>query len=96
MIPPNSCPRFATENFNTIKNLLRQNKPVATLISYELPPLGVSFEYLQTFPVWGPLAVSIEINFGFTVDLHAVGFDTYGYMRYAKTGFDNPGLFKRA
>jgi Ca2+-binding RTX toxin-like protein len=66
--------------------LLNQN---AVMIDYLLPPLMVDFEYLQVFPVWGPLAVSIEISFGFTLDLHSVGFDTYGYQRYADGGFRN-------
>ena len=62
------------------------------MVDYILPPLGVEFEYLQVFPIWGPLAVSIEISFGFTIDLHSVGFDTYGYQRYADGGFRNPGV----
>ncbi|HET9823430.1 MAG TPA: LEPR-XLL domain-containing protein [Burkholderiaceae bacterium] len=64
----------------------------ADLVKYELPELGVSFEYLQVFPVWGPLAVSIEISFGFDLDLHAVGYDTYGYRRFAEGGFRNGAL----
>ncbi|MBI4292469.1 MAG: LEPR-XLL domain-containing protein [Betaproteobacteria bacterium] len=80
---------IVTDARQGIKMLLGES---ADLITYELPPLGVSFDYLQVFPVWGPLAVSIEISFGFTVDLHGVGFDTTGYMRYAEGGFRNPGL----
>jgi len=72
-----------------MKLFLDQN---ATLLQYDLPPLVVSFDYLQVFPVFGPLAVSIEISFSFGVDLHAVGFDTFGYKRYAEGGFRNPGL----
>ncbi|MEX0330675.1 MAG: LEPR-XLL domain-containing protein [Puniceicoccaceae bacterium] len=64
----------------------------ATIVEYELPPLSVGFEYLQVFPVWGPLAVSIEINFSFTLDLHSVGFDTYGIRRWAQTDFRNGAL----
>ena len=64
--------------------------PTATLIEYQLAPLEVGFDYTQVFPVWGPLAVSIEIGFDFTLDLHSVGFDTYGYKRYADGGFRNP------
>ncbi len=64
----------------------------AVMVDYLLPPLSVEFEYLQVFPIWGPLAVSIEISFGFTVDLHSVGFDTYGYERYADGGFRNAAL----
>lgn len=69
-----------------VKLLLDQN---AVMIDYLLPPLSVEFEYLQVFPIWGPLALSIEISFGFTIDLHSVGFDTYGYQRYANGGFRN-------
>ncbi len=67
------------------------NQP-ATLVSYALPPLDVDFSYLQVFPVFGPLAVSITISFGFGVDLHGIGFDTYGYQRYAAGGFRDPGV----
>jgi Ca2+-binding RTX toxin-like protein len=76
-----------TDARQTIGMFLNQN---AVMVDYKLPPLAVEFEYLQVFPVFGPLAVSIEISFGFTVDLHSVGFDTYGYQRYAKGGFYNP------
>ena len=81
--------KILTDPREGVKLLL--NKP-AEMIDYLLPPLGVEFEYLQVFPVWGPLAVSIEISFGFTVDLHSVGFDTYGYQRYANGGFHNSAL----
>ncbi len=64
----------------------------AVLVDYILPPLGVTFEYLQVFPIWGPLAVSIEISFGFTIDLHSVGFDTFGLHRYADGGVRNPAV----
>jgi Ca2+-binding RTX toxin-like protein len=72
-----------------VKLLLDQD---AVMIDYGLPPLGVDFGYLQVFPVWGPLAVSIEISFAFTVDLHSVGFDTNGYHRYGDGGFLNSNL----
>ncbi|MHC4281808.1 MAG: hypothetical protein ACYSWZ_02365, partial [Planctomycetota bacterium] len=81
-----SMPIF-TDPKQAIGLFLDQN---AIMVDYKLPPLSVEFEYLQVFPVWGPLAVSIEISFGFTVDLHSVGFDTYGFQRYAKGGFRNP------
>ncbi len=69
--------------------LLDQN---AVMIDYVIPPLSVEFEYLQVFPVYPPLAVSIEISFGFTLDMHSVGFDTYGYERYADGGFRNEAV----
>ena len=65
---------------------------VADLVSYELNPLLVDFSYFQAFPVFGPLSVGIEIGFGFMLDLHEVGFDTFGYKRYAESGFRNPAL----
>ncbi len=80
-----SMPIF-TDARQAMKLLLDQN---AVMVDYLLPPLAVDFSYLQVFPIWGPLAVSIEISFGFTVDLHSVGFDTYGYQRYARGGFRN-------
>ncbi|HEX4999611.1 MAG TPA: calcium-binding protein, partial [Terriglobia bacterium] len=64
----------------------------ADLVKYALPPLSVGFDYRQVFPVWGPLAVSIEISFAFGLDFHAVGFDTSGFRRYAEGGFRNPAL----
>jgi Ca2+-binding RTX toxin-like protein len=66
--------------------------PTATILEYPLKPLTVGFDYTQVFPVWGPLAVAIEISFEFTLDLHSVGFDTYGYKRYADGGFRNPAV----
>ena len=78
------------EPLEGIKLLL--GDPTATILEYELQPLEVGFDYTQVFPVWGPLAVSIEIGFDFTLDLHSVGFDTYGYKRYADGGFRNPGV----
>jgi Ca2+-binding RTX toxin-like protein len=65
---------------------------VADLISYELNPLSVDFSYFQVFPIIGPLAVGIEIGFGFMLDLHEVGFDTFGFQRYADSGFRNEAL----
>jgi len=78
-----------TDGFQSIGLLFGRN---AVLVDYALPPLGVEFEYLQVFPIWGPLAVSIEISFGFTVDLHSVGFDSFGLERYADGGFRNPAV----
>jgi Ca2+-binding RTX toxin-like protein len=62
-----------------------------TLIQADIPPLGVDFSWHQSFPVFGPLAVAIEVGFGVTIDL-SVGFDTYGFQRYAEGGFVNPTL----
>jgi Ca2+-binding RTX toxin-like protein len=78
-----------TDPLQAIGLFLNQN---AVMIDYQLPPLGVEFEYLQVFPIWGPLAVSIEIGFGFNIDLHSIGFDTYGYQRYADGGYRNPAI----
>jgi Ca2+-binding RTX toxin-like protein len=72
-----------------MKLLLDQN---ATMIDYLIPPLSVDFSYLQLFPIFGPLSLSITINFGFDLELHSVGFDTYGYQRYARGGFQNAAV----
>jgi Ca2+-binding RTX toxin-like protein len=76
-----------TDPTQGIKMLLGQT---ADIITYELQPLLVDFSYFQVFPIVGPLSVGIEIGFGFTLDLHEVGFDTFGYKRYADGGFRNP------
>ena len=78
-----------TQPAQGIQMLLGQ---VADLISYELNPLSVDFSYFQVFPVFGPLSVGIEIGFGFMLDLHEVGFDTFGFQRYADGGFRNPAV----
>jgi Ca2+-binding RTX toxin-like protein len=78
-----SMPIF-TDPRQGVKLLLDQN---ATMIDYLIPPLSVDFSYLQVFPIFGPLSLSIEIGFGFELDLHSVGFDTWGYQRYANGGF---------
>jgi Ca2+-binding RTX toxin-like protein len=75
-----------TDPRQAVMLLLNQN---AVMIDYLLPPLMVDFSYLQVFPIFGPLSLSIEISFGFTLDLHSVGFDTNGYQRYADGGFRN-------
>jgi len=78
-----------TDPTQGIKMLLGQT---ADLITYELQPLVVEFSYFQVFPIVGPLSVGIEIGFGFMLDLHEVGFDTFGYKRYAEGGFRNPAV----
>ena len=54
----------------------RAHDPFAVLVDYALPPLGVEFEYLQVFPVWGPLAGA-----GVSQPESPPTGDTYGFCR---------------
>jgi Ca2+-binding RTX toxin-like protein len=74
-----------TEIFN-----LLLGKPV-TLLTYDLRPLAVEFEYSQFFPIFGPLGASITGQVGVTADF-AFGFDTVGIQQFADSGFANPEL----
>jgi len=68
---------------NVFKLLLGQ--PDVTLVTYELPELGFSFEYFQEFPIWGPLAVTLRGAVSAGVDL-AVGYDTRGVEQFRRSG----------
>ncbi|HCU70037.1 MAG TPA: hypothetical protein DGF30_12660 [Desulfomicrobium sp.] len=61
----------------------------ATLITYDLPPFGLDFQWRQSFPVWGPFNVVLTIGAGVTVDL-AFGYDTEGVARFVEGDFENP------
>lgn len=68
-----------------------------TLVTYDLPPLGVEFSYTQRFPVFGPLFAVLTGEVGFSVDL-AFGYDLAGVKKFADGDFRNPldllaGLF---
>ncbi|MBC2714899.1 MAG: calcium-binding protein [Desulfobacteraceae bacterium] len=61
----------------------------ATLITYDLPPFGMDFQWRQSFPVWGPFFVVLTIGAGVEVDL-AFGYDTEGVSRFVEGDFSNP------
>jgi Ca2+-binding RTX toxin-like protein len=60
-----------------------------TLITYDLPPFGLDFSYLQKFMIWGPLWGRISLGFGVEIDL-AFGYDTRGIREFAAGDFTNP------
>ena len=72
-----------TEPMNIFK-LLMGDKAV-TLITLDLPALGMEFSYSQYFPIVGPLGARIGGKVGFKADL-AFGFDTRGFFDAAESG----------
>ncbi|MFC1783883.1 hypothetical protein ACFL02_09930, partial [Planctomycetota bacterium] len=63
----------------------------AVLVTYDMAPLEFEFEYSQFFPIYGPLGVSINIEFGAKIDF-AFGYDTLGIQEFVESGFRNPLL----
>jgi Ca2+-binding RTX toxin-like protein len=62
-----------------------------SLLEIDLPPLGVGFEYDQFVTIFGPLGASIGFGFFVGADL-SMGFDTYGFERFADSEFTNPAV----
>ncbi len=62
-------------------------KPDVNLITYDLPPFGFDFEYLQRFPIFPPLFATLRGFFSATVDL-GFGYDTLGLNQFLAS--DNP------
>jgi Ca2+-binding RTX toxin-like protein len=67
---------------------LLMGKP-AVLVTYDLAPLFIEFEWSTFFSIFGPLGVSINIEFGVNVDF-AFGYDTLGIQRFIESGFKSP------
>ena len=63
----------------------------AVLVTYDMAPLEFEFEYSQFFPIYGPLGVSINIEFGAVIDF-AFGYDTLGIQEFVDSDFRNPLL----
>ncbi|MEP5567020.1 MAG: LEPR-XLL domain-containing protein, partial [Halioglobus sp.] len=61
----------------------------ATLLTFDMKPLTVDFEYSQYFPIFGPLGAAVTGSLGLTADL-AFGFDTTGISQFADSDFRNP------
>ena len=75
---------------------LLMGKP-AVLVGYDLAPLKFEFEWYHFFPIYGPLGVSINVEFGANIDF-AFGYDTQGIQDFIGSGGKNPaallnGLF---
>ncbi len=62
----------------------------ATLVAYDMAPLVFEFEWSQFFSIFGPLGVSINIEFGAEIDFD-FGYDTLGIQQFVEGGFVNPG-----
>jgi Ca2+-binding RTX toxin-like protein len=64
----------------------------ATLITYDMKPLELGFEYQSPFiTIFGPLGVRFGAGLGATIDFD-FGFDTYGIRKFIDSDFVNPGL----
>jgi len=63
----------------------------ATLLTFDMNPLEVAFDWSTFYPIAGPLGVSIGGEFDLSVDF-AFGFDTLGITQFADSGFRNPEL----
>ncbi len=63
----------------------------AVLVTYDMEPLVFEFEWSQFFSIWGPLGVSINVEFGATIDF-AFGYDTLGIQEFIESDFRNPLL----
>lgn len=61
----------------------------ATLLTFDMKPLSVDFEYSQYFPIFGPLGAAVTGSLGLTADF-AFGFDTTGISQFADSDFRNP------
>ncbi|MEB3339666.1 hypothetical protein [Okeania sp.] len=61
----------------------------AVLVTYDMEPLDFQFEYVQDFPIFGPLWGRIGGGIGASIDL-AFGFDTYGIQKFAETDYEYP------
>ncbi|MBB3329602.1 Ca2+-binding RTX toxin-like protein [Halomonas campaniensis] len=61
----------------------------AVLVTYDMPPFVLDFEYQQSFPVYGPIFAVITVGLGMQIDL-AFGYDTYGFQTFADGNFENP------
>ncbi|WP_431024660.1 hypothetical protein [Halomonas sp. H5] len=61
----------------------------AVLVTYDMPPFVLDFEYEQKFPVYGPIFAVITVGLGFKADF-AFGYDTQGFMDFSDGDFQNP------
>jgi Ca2+-binding RTX toxin-like protein len=63
----------------------------AVLITYDMKPLSFEFEWDQFFRVYGPLGVSIGMEFSANIDF-AFGYDTLGIQEFVESDFRDPLL----
>jgi len=61
----------------------------ATLVAYDMAPLVFEFEWSAFFSIFGPLGVSVNVEFGADIDFD-FGYDTLGIQQFVEGGFKNP------
>ena len=68
-------------------------KPDVVLFTYDMPPLGIDFNFRKEFPILGPISGLLEGNFNASAHL-AFGFDTYGLKGWKDDEFDASSAYK--
>ncbi|MEG3920003.1 calcium-binding protein, partial [Microcoleus sp. T3_A4] len=68
-------------------------KPDVVLFTYDMPPLGIDFNFSKEFPIFGPISGLIEGNFNASAHL-AFGYDTYGLKEWKDDEFDASSAYK--
>ena len=68
-------------------------KPDVVLFTYDMPKLGVDFNFRKQFPIFGPIAGLIEGNFNASAHL-AFGYDTYGLKEWKDDEFSPSSAYK--
>ncbi|NNL88133.1 MAG: hypothetical protein HKP25_03615, partial [Marinicaulis sp.] len=59
------------------------------LVTYDLPPFVVDFNWEQSFPIYPPLYALIGVGIGVKIDL-AFGYDSLGVQEFIEGGAENP------
>ncbi len=72
---------------SSIYNLLLGKPDDVTLVTYDLPPFGFDFDYMQIFPIYPPLNATLRGFFSSTIDL-AFGYDALGLSQFQAS--ENP------
>ncbi|MEG3944186.1 calcium-binding protein, partial [Microcoleus sp. w2-18aC4] len=68
-------------------------KPDVVLFTYDMPPLGIDFNFKKEFPIFGPISGLLEGNFNASAHL-AFGYDTYGLKEWKDDEFDASSAYK--
>ncbi|HFE32207.1 MAG TPA: hypothetical protein ENJ17_02725, partial [Gammaproteobacteria bacterium] len=72
---------------SNVFNLLLGNPEGIDLVTYDLPPFGLDFDYRQRFPIFPPLFATLRGSMGITIDL-GFGYDTTGLIQFSNS--NNP------
>ncbi|MEG4226804.1 MULTISPECIES: DUF7948 domain-containing protein [unclassified Microcoleus] len=68
-------------------------KPDVVLFTYDMPELGLDFNFRKEFPIFGPISGLLEANFNASAHL-AFGYDTYGLKEWKDDEFDASSAYK--